>query len=41
MAGFADRYGRVGDLMEEIDDVTHDITSLLDLAEKQERAARG
>ena len=41
MAGFADRYGRVGDLMEEIDDVTHDITSLLDLAKKQERAARG
>ncbi len=36
MAGFADRYGRLGDLMEEIDDAAHDITSLLELAEAQE-----
>ena len=39
MAGFADRYQRLGDLMEEIDDAAHDITSLLELGEEQERAA--
>ena len=39
MAGFADRYRRIGDLMEDIDEVAHDITSLLELADEQEQAA--
>jgi len=37
MAGFADRYERLGDLMEGIDDFAYDIGSLLDLADEQER----
>jgi len=37
MVGYADRYERLGDLMENIDDTSHDITSLLELAEEQER----
>ena len=36
MAGFAERYRVKGDLMEEIDDVAHDITSLLELVAEQE-----
>ncbi len=35
MAGFAHRYARVGDLMEEVDDVAHDITSLVRLGAEQ------
>lgn len=37
MDGFADRYERRGDLMERIDDVAHDLGSLLELANEQER----
>ncbi len=36
MAGFADRYERIGDLMEEMDENSGDITSLLELADQQD-----
>ena len=40
MAGFATRYERFGDLMEQIDEVAYDISSLLDLADNQEEVGR-
>jgi hypothetical protein len=35
-SGFADRHQRLGDLMDEIDDVAHDITAPLELADERE-----